>query len=350
MTPRTAHDLMSFPTSESELDDRLSRPSRGVCDTLARHPGDILVLGAGGKMGPTLCRMAQRALSEIGSPHRVIAVSRFREAGLAERLAAAGIEVRPADLLDPAALAALPDAPNLIFMAGQKFGTQGDPATTWAMNAAVPALAAARWAGARTVVFSTGNVYPLTPVAGGGPTESHPVGPVGEYAQSCLARERIFEHAARHRGSPVCILRLNYAVELRYGILVDTARRVLTGEAVPLAMGYANLIWQGDANARALQCLDHAAMPAEIMNLTGPGIVSVRRVAEQLGQRLGVAPRFSGVESPDALLSNAARSIELFGPPEVDLDTLIGWTAAWLKRGGRLLGKPTHFEERTGRF
>jgi nucleoside-diphosphate-sugar epimerase len=341
---------VTFPATESDLDDLLSRPSPGVRETLGRHPGDILVLGAGGKMGPTLCRMAQRALAESGSPHGVIAVSRFRDAGVVERLAEAGIEVRQANLLNPAALADLPDAPNIIFMAGQKFGTQGDPAATWAMNAAVPAFAAARWAGARTVVFSTGNVYPLTPVAEGGPTESHPVGPVGEYALSCLARERIFEHAARHRDTPVAIVRLNYAVELRYGILVDTARRVLAREPVPLQMGYANLIWQGDANARALQCLDLASMPATVLNVTGPEVVSIRRVAEQLGQRLGIAPRFQGIEPADALLSNAARSMELFGPLTVDLDTLVGWTAAWLKRGGRVLGRPTHFEERGGRF
>ena len=341
---------MPAPASEAELDELLSRSTPGVRETLARHPGDVLVLGAGGKMGPSLSLMARRALDQLGLDARVIAVSRFTEPGLEARLKAAGVDTRRADLLAPSALTALPDAPNIIYMAGQKFGTQGNAATTWAMNAALPAFVAERFAGIRTVVFSTGNVYPLTPVDGRGPTEEDPVGPVGEYAMSCLARERVFEHYALTRGTPVTIVRLNYAVELRYGVLVDTARRVLEGEPVPLAMGYANLIWQGDANARALQCLDLASSPAMVLNVTGPEQLSIRRVAERLGALLGRSPRFVGTEAPDALLSDARRSIELFGPPTIGPDTLIEWTAAWLKRGGRLLGKPTHFEERGGQF
>jgi nucleoside-diphosphate-sugar epimerase len=209
---------------------------------------------------------------------------------------------------------------------------------------------AERFSGARIVVFSTGNVYPLTPVSGGGPTEAHPPAPIGEYAMSCLARERIFEHYAATSRTTVAIVRLNYAVELRYGVLVDTARRVLQEEPVPLDMGYANVIWQGDANARALQCLDLAASPATILNVTGPEVLSIRQVATTLGRHLERMPRFEGVEAPDALLSNARRSMELFGSPSVDLDTLLEWTADWLHRGGRLLGKPTHFETRDGRF
>jgi len=341
---------MPGPASEAELDELLSRPTPGVLETLTRHPGDILVLGAGGKMGPTLALMAQRALEQLDRTDRVIAVSRFGEPGLEARLNSAGVETRRADLLTPGALAALPAAANLIYMAGQKFGTQGDPATTWAMNAALPAFVAERFAGIRTVVFSTGNVYPLVPVESGGPDEKHPAGPVGEYAMSCLARERIFEHYALTRQTPVTIVRLNYAVDLRYGVLVDTALRVLRDEPVPLAMGYVNLIWQGDANARALQCLDLAASPASVLNVTGPEPLPIRRIAERFGALLGRTPRFRGTEAPDALLSNASRSIELFGLPTVDPDTLIEWTAAWLKDGGRLLGKPTHFEERGGRF
>jgi nucleoside-diphosphate-sugar epimerase len=341
---------VSGPANESELEERLSRPTPGVLVTLARHPGDLLVLGAGGKMGPSLCLMARRAVTELGLATRVIAVSRFGEPGLEQRLRTAGLDTRRVDLLDPSAFASLPEAPNVVFMAGQKFGTQGNPAATWAMNAAVPAFVAQRFAGARTAVFSTGNVYPLTPIDGGGAAEDHPVGPVGEYAMSCLARERLFEHYALTRGTPVVLLRLNYAVELRYGVLVDTARRVLQGEPVPLAMGYVNLIWQADANARALQSLDLAATPATVLNLTGPERLSIRWAAERLGALLDCTPRFSGVEAPDALLSNASRSLGWFGPPTVDPTTLIEWTAAWLRRGGRLLGKPTHFETRDGRF
>lgn len=338
------------PTTEAELEERLSRPTAGLLDTLRRHSGDLIILGAGGKMGPTLARMARRGLDAVGSNARVIAVSRFRDPAVAAGLGADGIEVIAADLLDPVALAALPDADNVIFMAGQKFGTLGNPAETWAMNAIVPARAAERFAGHRTVVFSTGNVYPLTPAAGGGPTESTPPGPIGEYAMSCLARERIFEHAAFAYRTPVAIVRLNYAIDLRYGVLLDTARRVLAGQPVPLAMGFVNVIWQGDANARALQCLDLAASPADVLNLTGPETISVRWLAGRFGELLGKSPVFQEVEAPDALLSNAARSIAQFGTPEVSLEEMIDWTAYWLTSGGRLIGKPTRFEVRDGRF
>ncbi len=338
------------PTTEAELEERLSRPTAGLRDTLRRHSGDLIILGAGGKMGPTLARMARRGLDAVGSRGRVTTVSRFRDPAVAAGLRAEGIEVIAADLLDPVALAALPDADQVIFMAGQKFGTQGAPADTWAMNAIVPARVAERFAGHRTVVFSTGNVYPLTPAADEGPTESALPGPIGEYAMSCLARERIFEHAAHAYGTPVAIVRLNYAIDLRYGVLLDTARRVLAGQPVPLAMGYVNVIWQGDANARALQGLDLATAPADVLNLTGPETISVRWLAERFGELLGGSPVFHEVEAPDALLSNARRSVQLFGPPTVDLESMLQWTADWLRRGGRELGKPTHFEARDGRF
>ncbi|HEY7681119.1 MAG TPA: NAD(P)-dependent oxidoreductase [Gemmatimonadales bacterium] len=335
------------PTDEAELEERLSLPTAGAIEVLRQRPGDLVVLGAGGKMGPTLARMARRALD---ARYRVIAVSRFHTPGLRERLEAAGVETRTADLLDRPTVARLPDAANLIFMAGQKFRTQDAPHVTWAMNAVVPIYAAERYARTPTVVFSTGNVYPLTPVASGGPTEGHPVGPVGEYAASCLARERIFEHAAATLGTPVTIMRLNYAVDLRYGVLVDVARRVLAGEPVPLEMGYVNLIWQGDANARALQCLSLAASPAAVLNVTGPETIAVRDLARQFGDYFGRKPVFRGMEAPDALLSNAAKSVALFGPPSVTIATMVEWTGAWLRRGGPLWEKPTHFEEREGRF
>ncbi len=301
-------------------------------------------------MGPSLAVMARRALDQLGRKDWVIAVSRFSQDGLRQQLEESGIETIPADLLDPEALARLPDAPNIIYMAGQKFGTQGNPATTWAMNASLPTFVARRYAGRKTVVFSTGNVYPLSRVNSGGPSESAPVGPIGEYAMSCLARERVFQHYSLTAGSPVLLFRLNYALDLRYGVLVDTASRILRGEAVPLAMGYANLIWQGDANARAIQSLDHASSPATILNVTGPEQLSIREIAEKFGAIFQKPVRFEGTEAADALLSNAARSIELFGPPTVSIDAVIEWTARWLLQGGRLLGKATHFEERGGRF
>lgn len=336
--------------TEAELDERLSRPTPGAIEVLRRLPGDLLVLGAGGKMGPSLCRMARRALDAGGLPGRVLAVSRFGELGRAAALARDGVVVLQADLLDPDALARLPDAPNILFMAGQKFGTRDAPHRTWAMNAIVPARVAERYAGRRTVVFSTGNVYPLTPVASGGAVEAGPTAPVGEYAMSCLARERIFEHAAATAGSPVLLFRLNYAVELRYGVLLDTARRVRNGEPVPLAMGHVNVIWQGDANARALQALALTASPATVLNLTGPELVSIRWLAERFAEHFGRPARFEGAEAPDALLSNAARVTARFGPPAVTLETMIAWTAAWVAQGGRQLGKPTRFEVRDGQF
>ncbi|HMV30611.1 MAG TPA: NAD-dependent epimerase/dehydratase family protein [Gemmatimonadales bacterium] len=338
------------PADEAALEERLSRPTDGVVEVLRQVPGDLLVLGAGGKMGPSLARMARRALDALGRPDRVIAVSRFGTPGSREALEAAGVVTRTADLLDQRAVASLPDAPNLVFMAGQKFGTRVAPHVTWAMNALVPALVAQRFPTARTVVFSTGNVYPLTPVADGGPVETDPVGPVGEYAMSCLARERLFEHAAASRGTPVAILRLNYAIDLRYGVLLDTARRVHAGEPVPLRMGHVNVIWQGDANARALQSLALAASPAAVLNLTGPEVVSIRWLAERFAERFGRPAVFEGAEAPDALLSNAGRAAARFGPPAVGLETMIAWTAAWVAQGGRQLGKPTRFEVRDGQF
>jgi len=338
------------PATEAELDDRLSLPSPEVIEVLRRLPGDLLVLGAGGKMGPSLARMARRGLDALGASARVIAVSRFTDSTLRDRLDASGVHTIAADLLDQAALAALPEAPNLVFMAGQKFGSRDQPSRTWALNAELPTLVARRFPGSRTVVFSTGNVYPFSPVTGRGPTEDDPVGPVGEYAMSCLARERIFEHASRDRGLPVAILRLNYAVDLRYGVLVDIARSVHTGVPVSLAMGYANVIWQGDANAAALRSLALASSPATILNLTGLERLSVREAAEWFGRRWGRSPVFAGQEAPDALLSDASRAHALFGPPRVPLETLMEWVATWLERGGRLLQRPTKFEIRDGDF
>jgi nucleoside-diphosphate-sugar epimerase len=335
------------PRDENELEDRLSRPWDSLPVLMARIPGDIIVLGAGGKMGPSLARMAKRC----DPRRRVIAVSRWTDAEKARSLESHGVETASADLLDQGSLAALPDAPNVIFMAGQKFGTTGSPSATWAMNAAVPAYVSERYAGSRTVVFSTGNVYPLSPASGGGSMEGDPLLPVGEYAYSCLARERIFSAACERHASPTSIVRLNYAHDLRYGVLTDLASRVMRGDAIDLRMSCVNVIWQGDANALALAALARASMPVPyIVNVAGQLVLRIRDLAQALGERLGISPIFTGEEAPDALLSNSTRMSELLPDPLLPLDTLMDWVAEWIRAGGRLLGKPTGFERRDGRF
>jgi nucleoside-diphosphate-sugar epimerase len=339
------------PRTEAELEERLSRPDDALVADLRRAPGDILVIGAGGKMGPSLARMARRAAADLGDGRRVIAVSRFSSAAAERALHDAGVETLRADVADPQALAALPDAPNVVFMAGQKFGTTGNPSGTWAMNAAVPAFVAERYAGARTVVFSTGNVYALTPADGGGSRESDPPSPVGEYAFSCLARERIFAAAASRHRTPIAIVRLNYAHDLRYGVLTDLALRIVRGEPIDLGMGFVNVIWQGDANAFALAALAQAAQPEPfVVNVAGPETHRVADLARALGARLGVEPVFAGTEGRDALLSDASRMRTLLEHPLLPTDTLLDWVAGWVRAGGALLGKPTSFERRDGRF
>ncbi|MEZ4707350.1 MAG: NAD(P)-dependent oxidoreductase [Caldilineaceae bacterium] len=336
--------------NEEQLEEMLSRPPAYVLDTVRGFDSDLLILGVGGKMGPTLARMAARALADVNSPHRVIAVARFSQPGLREKLASWGIETIACDLLDRQAVAALPESRHVIFMAGQKFGTAGQQARTWAMNSYMPALAAERFGQARVVVFSTGNVYPLTPVAQGGAVESDAPQPVGEYAMSCLGRERIFEHFSRSQGVRCAIMRLNYAVEMRYGVVLDVAQKVYAGQAVDLNMGFVNVIWQGDANAQAIGLLDHCAAPPFVLNVTGPETLSVRALAERFGVLFGRAPVFVGAEAPTALLSNAAKAQDLFGPPRVSVDQVVEWTAQWVMQSGATLNKPTHFEVRDGNF
>jgi dTDP-4-dehydrorhamnose reductase len=338
---------MTAPATIHELEALLSEPSAAVMRALEECPGDIIVLGAGGKMGPTLARMAARATRHDG--RRVIAVSRFSSDEAARALHAAGVETISCDLLDRMQVDALPSAPNVIFMAGQKFGTSEAPERTWAMNVTVPEIVAARYASARIVAFSTGNVYPLVPVTGGGARESDPVGPVGDYAKSCLARERVFEAAAL-RGANVAIVRLNYAIDLRYGVLTDLASRILAGTPVSLQMGHVNVIWQGDANRAALELLPRATSPADPWNVTGREVLSVRTLAIELGHRLGRGPIFPDTEAADALLSNAGRMHEELAAPEMPLATMLDWTAEWVASGRPLLGKPTKFDVRDGAF
>ncbi len=338
------------PNTEEELDRRLAEPTPAVLEALRPLAGDLVLLGAAGKMGPTLARMARRAFDLLGRRDRVLAVSRFSSPDAEGALRVAHIETVRCDLADHRAVAALPHAPLVVFMAGQKFGTTDAPGTTWMMNTVVPAYVAERYAGARMVAFSTGNVYPLTPAASGGANEACPPAPVGEYAASCLGRERVLEYASRRDGTQMAIVRLNYAVELRYGVLVDIVRAVLRNDPVDARMGYVNVIWQGDANARALQCFAHVASPPFVINVTGGEALSVRDLAEHAGRLLGRTPRIEGEEAPDALLSDARRSIELFGPPSVSVGQMMAWIADWLQRGGRVLEKPTHFQERRGAF
>ena len=336
--------------TEEKLNDLLSAPSDALVQDMAKLQGDLMILGAGGKMGPTLCVLAKRAVEKSGVSRRVIAVSRFSDPIAVQLLHDNGVETISCDLTDRDQLAALPNVENIIFMAGVKFGTTGNESYTWHMNAAVPAFVADRFRGARIVVFSSGNVYPIVPIASGGCRECDPVGPIGEYTQSVLARERVFEHAAKQYGTKVLIYRLNFAVDLRYGVLYDMAQRILAGEPIALDTPVLNCIWQGSANEMALRSLLHAQSPANIMNITGPEIVSVRAAARQLGEYLGKEPIFSGHEGTDAYLNNAERAMEAFGYPAVPIHTLIRWQAEWIMDGGRGLNKPTHFEERKGSY
>ena len=342
--------MTAAPPDEDTLDELLSRPRAATIEALRKCPGDVIVLGAGGKMGPTLARMAARAAKDAGGSRRVYAVSRFPGDAVRQQLQRHGVEVIRADLLDPAAVARLPDAPNVIFMAGQKFGTSDAPSRTWMMNVVVPAHCAERYAGSRIVAFSTGNVYPLVNVLGGGANESTKPWPVGEYAASCLGRERVFEFYAESRATRVAIMRLNYAIDLRYGVLSDLAVRVASGSLVPIAMGYVNLIWQGDANRAAIEMLPHAASPAFVLNVTGGETLSVRTLATEIGNRLGKTPHFDGTESADALLSDASRFRQLLGEPDVSIEQMLDWTTDWVRHGRPMLNKPTHFETRDGAF
>jgi nucleoside-diphosphate-sugar epimerase len=333
--------------TEHELDDLLSQPRAETTAALESCPGDIIILGAGGKMGPTLARMAVRAR---GDSRRVIAVSRWSSPAAERALNDAGVETIRCNLLDPQSVARLPDAANVIFMAGQKFGTADVPAMTWAMNTIVPAHCAHRYRDSRIVAFSTGNVYPLTPIESGGSREDDPPGPAGEYAASCLGRERVFQFYATHHHTRVAIFRLNYAIDLRYGVLVDVALKVYRGEPVSVEMGYVNVIWQGDANRIALECLPLASSPPFVVNVTGADILSVRELAEWFGERFGKRVRFTGNERADALLSNTSRMRETFAAPEVSLDQMREWVAQWIDEGRPLLGKATRFEARDGRY
>jgi nucleoside-diphosphate-sugar epimerase len=336
--------------SEAELEDRLSTPSPEDIAVFREMEGDLIIIGVAGKMGPSLARRAVRAAGASGVKRRVIGVSRFSTPAAERSLQDVGVETLRVDLLDATSFKTLPDASNVIFMAGRKFGSTGAESLTWAMNAYLPALIAERYRTSRIVAFSSGNVYPLVPVVSGGATEATAPGPVGEYAQSALARERMFEHFSRVHATMVTLLRLNYAIDLRYGVLLDVGSKVFAGHTINLTTGVANVIWQGDANSVALRCLALGQSPPRILNLTGPETLSIRAAAKRFGEFFEKEPIFEGQEAPAALLNNAARCHRMFGYPTVSVDQMIEWTAHWVKMGGSTLSKPTHFEARDGKF
>ena len=337
--------------SELELlEQELLKPSDALIQDMANLKGDILFLGVAGKMGPSMAKLAKQANDRAGVSRRIIGVSRFSDPSSKAELEAVGIETITADLLNEKELASLPDAPNIIYLVGQKFGTTGKESFTWAMNTYLPGRVAERYRKSHIVAFSTGNVYPFSPVTHGGAAEDQPTGPVGEYGQSCLGRERIFQYFSTRYDIPTLIYRLNYAIDLRYGVLLEIAKSVFEGKPIDLTTGFVNVIWQGDANEIAIRALHHCEVPAKVLNVTGPETISVKWIAEQFGSLLGKAPMFVNDPQPSALLSNASLAHKLFGYPRVTLREMIELTAAWVQEGGKTLNKPTHFQERNGKF
>jgi nucleoside-diphosphate-sugar epimerase len=344
------HSLPALPDrfdDVAHLEEVMTTPSAALTQELRALPGDLIILGVGGKIGPTLALTARRAAPE----KRVVGVARFSGAGLREKLTAAGVECIAADLIDRKQIEALPKLPNVVFMAGRKFGSSGHEDLTWAMNAHVPALVAEAFATSRIVAFSTGCVYPYVDVRHGGATEKTPATPPpGAYANSCVAREAMFQYFSRTRGTPGRIIRLNYAIDMRYGVLHDVASRVHAGAPIDLATGHVNVIWQGDAAGMVLRALGHCTVPASPLNVSGPETISIRWLAQCFGERLGKVPIFNGSEANDAWLINSAEAARLFGYPGVPLIKLVDWTADWVARGMSSLGKDTHYDIRDGNF
>ena len=336
--------------TEEKLDGMLAAPSQLLIDDMAKIEGDIIILGAGGKMGPTLCYLAKNACEAAGVSKRIIAVSRYQDPVARKLIESNGIETVSCDLLGSGIVDSLPDAKNVIYMAGRKFGTKNEEYLTWAMNAYLPSVVSECYKNSRIVVFSSGNIYPFVNINQGGCTEETPVMPVGEYAMSCLARERMFEYASRTHNTPVFMYRLNYAIDLRYGVLYDLAAKIMKNEPIQLNTPFFNCIWQKDANEIAIRSLLHCKTPPEIVNVTGPETVSVRYAAGELAKSLSRDVTFLGSEEENALLSNSNKCISLFGYPTVGIKDMIKMQAEWILDGGRSLDKPTHFEERRGNF
>jgi len=343
-------DLLDYLVDEATLEDALSTPTEDDIACCRRLDGDVLVLGAAGKMGPSLVRRIIRSFAAAGAGHRVVAASRFSDASVRHALDACGAKTLAVDLLDPSSVESLPDCPHVLFLAGRKFGSTDDTSLTWAINTIAPAHVARRFPRSRIVVFSTGNVYSFVPVSSRGSIETDAPSPRGEYAQSCLGRERVFEYYSRHEGTPVLLFRLNYAVDLRYGVLVDIAGAVRSGRPVDRSVSHFNAIWQGDANSYALRALEGCSSPARALNVTGPDKLSVTDVAAFFGDRFGITPTFKGQASGEALLSDATVCHEWLGRPRVSSAALMEAVAVWVERGGRTLDKRTHFEVADGKF
>jgi nucleoside-diphosphate-sugar epimerase len=334
-----------------QLEELLSRPSPAAIDAMGRLDGDVILLGAGGKMGPSLSRMFKRAADECGIPRRIIAVSRFSNTAMADELNTVGVETIAGDLLDENFVTQLPQIPNVVFMTGAKFGTSSGASFTWAMNTWLPSVIGQHFRSCdRMLAFSTGNVYPFVPVNSGGSIESDELLPVGEYGMSALGRERIFEYFAQRFDFPLTIVRLNYAVEMRYGVLLDLAQKVASESPIDQSMGFANVIWQADANAMTIAALADATAPPFVINVAGPEIFSVEDVCNRFGSLFGTSSNLIGKPSETALLNNAELAQKKYGVPSVSLDQIVQWTADWIRRGGETLRKPTHFEVRDGRF
>ncbi len=332
------------------LEQELLTPSDALVSDMSKIEGDIIILGVGGKMGPGMAKLARKAVISAGVNKRIIGISRFSEEGTREELESEGIETISADLLNEKQLVELPDAANILYLAGTKFGTTGKEPFTWAMNSYLPGRIAEKYKNSRIVAFSTGNIYPFTPVSSGGLSEDHLPAPVGEYGQSCLGRERIFQYFSEKYQIPTLIYRLNYAIDLRYGVMLEIAKSVMEDKAIDLTTGNVNVIWQGDANEIAIRSLLHCDVPANILNVTGPETLSVKWLAEQFGALLGKEPEFINDAQPNALLSNASKAHQLFGYPRVTVRQMIEMTVAWLQGGGKTINKPTHFQERKGQF
>ncbi|MCA1318458.1 NAD-dependent epimerase/dehydratase family protein [Bacillus tianshenii] len=334
----------------TELEDFMSAPSDELVKDIQQVDGDIMILGVSGKMGPTLAKMTKRAIDRAGVPKRVIGVARFSDESLIEELEGFGIETIKADLLKEDALQSLPDVKNIIYMAGNKFGTVGNEHYTWGMNAYLPGRVAEKFKNSRIVAFSTGNVYPFTTVSSNDCTEDISPNPVGEYAQSCLGRERVLTYFSHKHQTPMVIFRLNYAIDMRYGVLLEIAKQVYNGTPIDLTMGNVNVIWQGDANEYAIRSLLHTDHPPTILNVTGPETLSVRWLAKEFGKRMKKDPVFANSENPTALLNNASNAHKLFGYPKVTIQQMIDMIAEWVVSDGHTLNKPTHFQEREGAF
>lgn len=336
--------------NEEKLNEMLTTPSNQLLKDAAKIKGDIMILGAGGKMGPTLSLLAKNAVKQSGGSQKVIAVSRFTDPIAVKFLNDNGVETIPGDLTDQNFLDSLPDIENIIYMAGRKFGTGGQEYLTWSMNVGLPVHVAERFRSSNIVVFSSGNIYPMMPIHSGGADEQVPPLPNGEYGMSCLGRERVFEYASNIWNTPVFLYRLNFAIDLRYGVLYDIASAVMAEKPVSVSMPLFNCIWQGDANEMAIRALLHTGSPAVKMNITGPEMISTRYAAKEFGKLLDKEVVFEGEEAETAFLNNSALAMKTFGYPSVSIKTMIEWQAEWILSGGRALNKPTHFEERKGKY